>query len=143
VKLYIPSLVLPESFPLHQHSKLHEFSSEPHCQSSANLKLLKNKCHYNKYISLLGVQNWDSFKLCSTSRPHLEGLKSSNHLPIGKKKKAKVIPITGHRGPKGPETSRIPRFLDNRLRDGGATVSLRRQPPFTPGIFLELISVKG
>jgi hypothetical protein len=30
------------------------------------------------------------------------------------------------------ETSRLPHFLDSRLRDGGEVVSLMRRPPFTP-----------
>jgi hypothetical protein len=33
--------------------------------------------------------------------------------------------------------------LDNRLTDGGEVVSLTRRPPFTPGRFLVLISVRG
>jgi hypothetical protein len=32
----------------------------------------------------------------------------------------------------GCETSRLPRFLDNRLTDGGEIVSLTRRPPVTP-----------
>jgi hypothetical protein len=39
-------------------------------------------------------------------------------------------------------TSRLPHFLDNRLTDGGE-VSLTRWPPFTPGRFLVLISIRG
>jgi hypothetical protein len=38
---------------------------------------------------------------------------------------------------------RVPHFLDNRLTDGGNVVSLPRRPPFTPGRFLVLISVRG
>jgi hypothetical protein len=34
-------------------------------------------------------------------------------------KKSKAIPVTGHGGPYGCEISRLPHFLDNRLRDGG------------------------
>jgi hypothetical protein len=33
--------------------------------------------------------------------------------------------------------------LDNRLTDGGEVVSPTLRPPFTPGIFLVLISVRG
>jgi hypothetical protein len=49
-----------------------------------------------------------------------------------KKKKAKVISVTGREGPQGCETSRLPHFLDSRLTDGGEVVSLTRRPPFTP-----------
>jgi hypothetical protein len=44
----------------------------------------------------------------------------------------KAIPVTGHEGPWGCETSRLPHFLDNRLTDGGEDVSLTRRPPDTP-----------
>jgi hypothetical protein len=44
--------------------------------------------------------------------------------------KGKAIPVTGHEGPQGCETSRRPHFLDNRLRDGGEVVSLTRRLPF-------------
>jgi hypothetical protein len=50
----------------------------------------------------------------------------------GFSKKGKAIPVTGHRGPWGCETSRLPHFLDNRLTDGGEVFSLTRRPPFTP-----------
>jgi hypothetical protein len=46
--------------------------------------------------------------------------------------KSKAIPVTGHGGPYGCETSELPHFLDNRLTDGGEVVSLTRWPPFTP-----------
>jgi hypothetical protein len=45
--------------------------------------------------------------------------------------KGKAIPVTGHEGPEGCETSRLPHFLDNPLTDGGE-VSPTRRPPFTP-----------
>jgi hypothetical protein len=48
------------------------------------------------------------------------------------KKKFKAIPVTGHRGPYGYETSRLPHFLDSRLTDGDEVVSLTHRPPFTP-----------
>jgi hypothetical protein len=43
------------------------------------------------------------------------------------------------------EMSRIPHRLDNRLKDGGEVVSLKRLPRFTPFpcIFMVLISVRG
>jgi hypothetical protein len=44
----------------------------------------------------------------------------------------KAIPVTGCEGPWGCERSRLPRFLDNRLTDGGEFVSLMHQLPFTP-----------
>jgi hypothetical protein len=43
-----------------------------------------------------------------------------------------VIPVTGHGGPSGCETLRVPHYLDNRLTDGGKVVSLTRRPLFTP-----------
>jgi hypothetical protein len=48
-----------------------------------------------------------------------------------KKKIGKAIPVKGREGPWGCETSRLPHFLDNRLRDGGEVFSSRRRPPFT------------
>jgi hypothetical protein len=42
------------------------------------------------------------------------------------------MPVTGHEGPEGCETSRLPHFVDNRLTEGGEVVSLTRWPPFTP-----------
>jgi hypothetical protein len=44
----------------------------------------------------------------------------------------KAIPVTGRGGPYGCETSRLPKFLDNRLTDGGEVASLMRRPTFTP-----------
>jgi hypothetical protein len=46
-------------------------------------------------------------------------------------KKGKVIPVTGRRGPQDCETPRLPRILDNCLKDGGEVVSITRLPPFT------------
>jgi hypothetical protein len=43
-----------------------------------------------------------------------------------------AIPITGRGGPQGCETSRLPHFLDNRLRDGGEVVSLTRPAAVYP-----------
>jgi hypothetical protein len=48
------------------------------------------------------------------------------------KKKDKAIPVIGREGSYGCETSRLPHFLDNRLRDGGEVVSLTRQSPLNP-----------
>jgi hypothetical protein len=42
--------------------------------------------------------------------------------------KSKAIPVTGHGGPQGCETSRLPHFLENRLTDGGEVSNLTRQP---------------
>jgi hypothetical protein len=47
-------------------------------------------------------------------------------------KKGKTVPVTGREGPQGCETSRLPHYLDNWLRDGREVVSLTRRPPFTP-----------
>jgi hypothetical protein len=44
--------------------------------------------------------------------------------------KCKAIPVTGRGGPYGCETSMLPHFLDNRLKDGGEIVSLTRRPLF-------------
>jgi hypothetical protein len=46
-------------------------------------------------------------------------------------KKVEAIPVTDRGDPEGCETSRLPRFLDNRLTVGGEVVSLTRRPPFT------------
>jgi hypothetical protein len=46
--------------------------------------------------------------------------------------KGKAILVTGHVGPMGCETLRLPHFLDNQLTDGGEVVSLMYWPPFTP-----------
>jgi hypothetical protein len=55
-----------------------------------------------------------------------------------------AIPVTGHGGPQGYESSRLPHFLDNRFIDGGEVVSLMPRLPFTPRWrFLVLISVRG
>jgi hypothetical protein len=56
--------------------------------------------------------------------------------------KGKAIPATGHGGPQGCETSRLPHFLDNRLTDGGEVFSLTCRP-LPPGRFLVFISVRG
>jgi hypothetical protein len=62
-------------------------------------------------------------------RPRQRSLKTENN--IKRKRKDKVIPVTGRGGPLVCETSRLPHFLDNRLTDGGRVVSLTRRPPFT------------
>jgi hypothetical protein len=51
---------------------------------------------------------------------------------LSKRKKGKDIPVTGHRGPLGCETSSLPHFLENRFTDGGEVVRLVRQRPFIP-----------
>jgi hypothetical protein len=40
------------------------------------------------------------------------------------KRGGKAIPVTGRGGPQDCDTSRLPHFLDNRLKDGGEVVSL-------------------
>jgi hypothetical protein len=49
-----------------------------------------------------------------------------------KGEKGKAIPVTGHGGPLGCETSKVPHFLDDWLTDGGEVVGRTRRPPFTP-----------
>jgi hypothetical protein len=51
-------------------------------------------------------------------------------IPPDRNVKSKSVPVIGRRGPYGCETSRFPRFPDNRLTDGGKVVSLKRPPPF-------------
>jgi hypothetical protein len=46
--------------------------------------------------------------------------------------KGKAIPVTGHEGPWGCETSRLPHFVDSRITDGGEVISLTHRPPLTP-----------
>jgi hypothetical protein len=48
------------------------------------------------------------------------------------KKKGQITPVTGCGGPLNCDASRLPRFLDNRLTDGGEVVSLASRPRFTP-----------
>jgi hypothetical protein len=55
----------------------------------------------------------------------------------------KATPVTGREGPWGCETSRLPHFLDNRLTDGDEVFIPTHRPPFTPGRFLVLISVRS
>jgi hypothetical protein len=50
----------------------------------------------------------------------------------GKKKKGKANSVTGHRGPLGCETLRVPHYLDKRLTDGGKVVSLSAGRPLPP-----------
>jgi hypothetical protein len=40
------------------------------------------------------------------------------------------MPVTGRGGPKGCETLRLARFLDNRLTDGGEVSTHTRRPRF-------------
>jgi hypothetical protein len=49
-----------------------------------------------------------------------------------KVKKAKLSLFTGREGPQDYETSRLKRFLDNRLTDGGEVISPTHRPPFSP-----------
>jgi hypothetical protein len=58
--------------------------------------------------------------------------KSTEYRLLKPPTKCKAIPVTGRGGPLGCETSRLPRFLDIRLTDGGEGVNLKRPPPFTP-----------
>jgi hypothetical protein len=47
-------------------------------------------------------------------------------------KLAKVIPVTGRGTPQDCESSRLPHFLENRLKDGGKVDGLTGRPSFTP-----------
>jgi hypothetical protein len=44
--------------------------------------------------------------------------------------KGKAIPVAGHGGPHGCETSRLPHFIDIWLTSGGEVVSLTPRPPW-------------
>jgi hypothetical protein len=59
------------------------------------------------------------------------------------KVKSKGILVTGRGGPEVCEMLRFPHYLDSRLKHGGKFASLTRRPPFTPGKFLVIISVRG
>jgi hypothetical protein len=59
-------------------------------------------------------------------------LQDTEGIVLSGKVKGKGIPGTGHGGPQGCETSRLPRFLDNRLTDTDEVFSLMRWPAFTP-----------
>jgi hypothetical protein len=61
-----------------------------------------------------------------------QNLRLISNFCVVAKVKGKTIPLTGHEGPSGCETSRLPHFLDNQLTDGGKVVRLTRRPPFTP-----------
>jgi hypothetical protein len=78
---------------------------------------------------------WPDLIYCPRIR--LEGLRF--------KKKVKLSLLTYREGPQGCEKSKILHFLDNRLTDGGETVSLTRRPAalYPPERFLALISVRG
>jgi hypothetical protein len=45
---------------------------------------------------------------------------------------SKAIPVTDRGRPQGCETSRLPRFLDKRQRNGGGVVSPTHRQRFTP-----------
>jgi hypothetical protein len=64
----------------------------------------------------------------------------SDQLPS---KKDETIPVTGSGNPQVCETSRLPHFLDNRLKDDGEVISLTRRLPFTSRKLLVLISVRS
>jgi hypothetical protein len=60
-------------------------------------------------------------------------------------KNGKAILVTGHGGPQGCETLKLPHFLDNWFTNGDETVSLTHQQAalYPPGRFLVLISLRG
>jgi hypothetical protein len=51
---------------------------------------------------------------------------------INESQESKDIPISDRRGLYGCETSMIPHFIDNRFRDGGEVVILKRRQRFLP-----------
>jgi hypothetical protein len=48
-----------------------------------------------------------------------------------RRKESKAVHVTDPGGPYGCEMSRLPHFLQNRLKDGVKIVSLTSRPPFT------------
>jgi hypothetical protein len=65
----------------------------------------------------------------------------NNEHKISKVKKGKAVPLIGHGGPQGYQTSRLPYFLDSRLIDGDKVVRLMTWLLFTSG--RSLVSVRG
>jgi hypothetical protein len=61
----------------------------------------------------------------------------------GKEKECKFIPVAGHGGQYGSDTSRLPHFLENRLTDGSEVVSLKPRSPFTSRKIPRTQSVRG
>jgi hypothetical protein len=59
------------------------------------------------------------------------------------KKKNKPILVTVQGGPWGCEASRLPRFIDDRLTDGGEVVGLSTGRLLPPERCLVLIFVRG
>jgi hypothetical protein len=63
------------------------------------------------------------------------------------KGKGKATPVTGRESPEDCETSRLPHFLDNRLKDAREVVSLacRRSltPRKIPGRYLFLLEAES
>jgi hypothetical protein len=76
-----------------------------------------------------------------TTRPAVSNSSTAHMRRQLHKGKGKGTPVTGRGGTQGCETSRLPHFLDNPIRDGGKVVRLTRRPPFTPRKFLVFISV--
>jgi hypothetical protein len=92
----------------------------------SKLSLTKHLCvHRRKYILQAPALLFWGWYL-ARYETHIFTSLSTVHL-----NKGKVIPVTGHEGPRGCETSRLPHLLDKRLTDGGKVVSLTRRPPFT------------
>jgi hypothetical protein len=60
------------------------------------------------------------------------GVRNENLLTLEVKGKGKAIPVTDRGRPYVCETSRLPQFIDNRLKGGGEVVSLTCRQPFTP-----------
>jgi hypothetical protein len=53
-------------------------------------------------------------------------------LTLSQDLKGKSILVKDHEVPWGCEPSKLPHFIENRLRDGGKVICLTHRPPFTP-----------
>jgi hypothetical protein len=62
---------------------------------------------------------FDNIKTEVTGKLHFSKLGNARG-----KYKGKIIPVIGRGGPKVYETSRLPYFLDNQLKDGGEIFSI-------------------
>jgi hypothetical protein len=98
--------------------------------ATANLQLLQNLVILSVCNSHYGGaphvrKGWDTRHF----EQQVSDIKNSLKI-FWKVKNGKAIPVTGRGGPNGCEKSRLPHFLDDRLRDGAEVVSLTRRPPF-------------
>jgi hypothetical protein len=103
-----------------------ELFDHPPCRPDPSDQLFTclNNCLRSQRFNdnkLEGVKKWRSSQAACLPNADLEWHRYTNI----KQKGSEAIPVIGR------ETSRIPHFLNNRLRDGGE-VSITRRPPFTP-----------